>query len=128
MEITAINNLTMAAAPNGAGDVVPSPETHEEIKYEPSDDISSANKETASNTDTTVNQKELEKTIVNINKMIESMDTSLQFYIHKDSGRIAVKVINNKSKEVIREIPSEEILNLAAKLNDTTGLIIDKKI
>ncbi len=128
MEITAINNLTMAAAPNGAGDVVPSPETHEEIKYEPPDDISSANKETASNTDTTVNQKELEKTIVNINKMIESMDTSLQFYIHKDSGRIAVKVINNKSKEVIREIPSEEILNLAAKLNDTTGLIIDKKI
>jgi len=30
MEITAINNLPMAAAPNGAGDVVPSPETHEE--------------------------------------------------------------------------------------------------
>jgi len=128
MEITAINNLPMAAAPNGAGDVVPSPETHEEIKYEPPDDISSTNKEAASNTETAVNQKELEKTIVNINKMIESMDTSLQFYIHKDSGRIAVKVINNKSKEVILEIPSEEILNLAAKLNDTTGLIIDKKI
>jgi len=90
--------------------------------------MSSANKETAGNTDMAVNQKELEKTIVNINKMIESMDTSLQFYIHKDSGRIAVKVINNKSKEVILEIPSEEILNLAAKLNDTTGLIIDKKI
>jgi len=128
MEITAINNLPMAAAPNGAGDVVPSPETHEEKRYEPPDDMSSANKETAGNTDMAVNQKELEKTIVNINKMIESMDTSLQFYIHKDSGRIAVKVINNKSKEVILEIPSEEILNLAAKLNDTTGLIIDKKI
>ena len=128
MEITAINNLPMATAPNGNGDVVPSQETHEETRYEPPDDMSTANKGTASNADMAVNQKELEKTIVNINKMIESMDTSLQFYIHKDSGRIAVKVINNKSKEVILEIPSEEILNLAAKLNDTTGLIIDKKI
>ena len=128
MEITAINNLPMATAPNGNGDVVPSQETHEETRYEPTDDMSTANKGTASNADMAVNQKELEKTIVNINKMIESMDTSLQFYIHKDSGRIAVKVINNKSKEVILEIPSEEILNLAAKLNDTTGLIIDKKI
>ena len=118
MEITAINNLKMIASPNGYG---------KEQSYDPPD-VSSANKKTEGDIDTAVDHKELEKTIGNINKMLESTDTSLQFYVHKGSGRVAVKVINNKSKEVIREIPPEEILNLDAKLKETSGLIIDKKI
>ena len=118
MEITAINNLKMIGSRKGYG---------KEQSYDPPD-VSSANKKTEGDIDTAVDHKELEKTIGNINKMLESMDTSLQFYVHKDSGRIVVKVINNKSKEVIREIPPEEILKLDAKIKETAGLIIDKKI
>src|SRR3990172_97530 len=118
MAITAINNLQMIAPPYGYG---------KEQSCDPPD-VSNTNKKTAGDIDTAVDHRELEKTIVNINKMLESMDTSLQFYVHKDSGRIVVKVINNKSKEVIREIPPEEILKLDAKIKETAGLIIDKKI
>jgi flagellar protein FlaG len=73
-------------------------------------------------------ERQLDKAIDKINKSIESMDTSLHFFKDKGSGRIAVKVINNKTQEVVREIPSEEVLRLAADMKDIAGLIIDKSI
>lgn len=127
MAITAISNLQVTAPPHDDISGNSSPETHKDRNFE-LPHTSSVRTEPGGNIDAASDHRELKKTVENLNKMIESMDTSLQFYVHKDSGRIAVKVINNKTQEIIREIPAEEILNLDAKLKETTGLIIDKKI
>jgi len=39
-----------------------------------------------------------------------------------------VTVVDEDMGEVIREIPSRELLDLTAKLEDTIGFIFDKKI
>jgi flagellar protein FlaG len=39
-----------------------------------------------------------------------------------------VTVVNEDTGEVIREIPSRELLDLAAKLEEAIGLIFDKKV
>ena len=54
-------------------------------------------------------------------------DVDLQFSIHEASGEIMVTVIDASTGEVIREVPPSEMLNLAAKLDEMIGLIIDQR-
>lgn len=51
----------------------------------------------------------------------------LSFAKHEDTGRTFVKVINKDTDELIREIPSEEVLNMAAKLDEMIGILFDIK-
>lgn len=55
-------------------------------------------------------------------------NVGLQFSLHKETGRTMVKVVNKDTNELIREIPSEEVLNLAAKLDEMIGIIFDEKV
>jgi flagellar protein FlaG len=62
------------------------------------------------------------------NKMQVLHNIDLNFSVHEASGKIMVAVVNEDTGEVIREIPSRELLDLAAKLEETIGLIFDKKV
>lgn len=59
-------------------------------------------------------------------KMIHDVD--LQFSIHEATGRIFVKVIRGETGEIIREIPPEQVLNLAAKIDEMMGILYDQKV
>ena len=54
-------------------------------------------------------------------------DVNLQFKVHKPTGEVMVTVRDESTGEVIREIPPQEILNLAARLDAMVGLIFDQK-
>lgn len=126
MEAATINNMPIVALKDSYGettssDGVPQAQRNESV-------IVPGKNNAVDNVKMPGSQKHLDKVVSNLNRVLESMDTSLQFYIHKDSGRVAVKVINNKTKEVIKEIPSEEVLRLAANMKEIAGLIIDTSI
>lgn len=59
---------------------------------------------------------------------VSSLDKSLQFSIHKDSGRDVIKVIDGVTGETIRQIPSEEILNVVSNLSQATGIFMETKV
>jgi flagellar protein FlaG len=54
-------------------------------------------------------------------------DIGLDFSVHGDTGRIKVSVTDNETGELIREIPSEQILNLMARLDEMMGILFDAK-
>jgi flagellar protein FlaG len=54
-------------------------------------------------------------------------NVDLNFSVHEASGQIMVSVVDKETGDVIREIPSEALLDLAAKLQEVAGLIFDKK-
>ena len=54
-------------------------------------------------------------------------DKNLNFSVHQASGQIMVTVTDETTGEVIREIPSSELLNLAAKLDEMVGILFDEK-
>ncbi|MFH1991817.1 MAG: flagellar protein FlaG [Pseudomonadota bacterium] len=58
-------------------------------------------------------------------KVMHNVD--LQFSVHEASGQTMIIVREESTGEVIREIPPEEILNLAAKFDEMIGLLFDKK-
>ena len=59
-------------------------------------------------------------------KMIHDVD--LEFSIHEATGRTLVRVIKGGTGEIIREIPPEQILNLAAKIDEMMGILYDQKV
>lgn len=53
-------------------------------------------------------------------------NVGLQFSLHKETNRTIVRVINKETQELIREIPSEEMLNIMAKMDEMMGILFDK--
>lgn len=58
---------------------------------------------------------------------LTSGSTECQFSIHKQTNQIIIKLINPTTKEVIKEIPSEKILDMVANMCELAGLFVDAK-
>ncbi|PZM90497.1 MAG: flagellar biosynthesis protein FlaG, partial [Actinobacteria bacterium] len=50
----------------------------------------------------------------------------LRFRLHEDTDRLIVQVLDAETLEVIREIPPEELLDLASRIHEMIGLFIDE--
>ncbi|WZL73759.1 flagellar protein FlaG [Clostridiaceae bacterium 35-E11] len=61
------------------------------------------------------------------NKDLQMDNTSLKFSVHEKTKQILVKIVDNHTQEVIREIPSEKILDMVASMLERTGVFVDKK-
>ena len=49
------------------------------------------------------------------------------FSIDDDTGKTVVKIVDSTTQEVIKQIPSEEILSIAKALDKLKGLFIEQK-
>ena len=71
---------------------------------------------------------QLKAAVQEIEKFVQSVQRNLEFSIDETSGKVVVKVIASGSGEVIRQIPSEEVLKLANSLNDASSLLFTAKV
>ncbi len=74
-----------------------------------------------------VSEKVVIEAIERANKALEGVYTSFEFSIHEKTREISVKVLNRDTKEVIREIPPEKVLDLVAKMWEMAGILVDEK-
>lgn len=74
-----------------------------------------------------LDEKSWIEVIEKANKAIIGANKSFEYSIHEKTKQIMVKVINSETKEVIREIPPEKILDLVAKMWEVAGLLIDER-
>lgn len=63
-------------------------------------------------------QKAIEEVASKLQDFVNLIDKKLQFRVDDDSGRHVVTVTDKLSGDVIRQIPSEEVLRLARNLSD----------
>ncbi|MDX1250734.1 MAG: flagellar protein FlaG [Gammaproteobacteria bacterium] len=68
--------------------------------------------------------EDITKAVSYLNDYIQSYRRDLQFSVDDDSGRIVVKVIDKETREVIRQIPSEEALQLAKRMEQSNGMLL----
>ncbi len=57
--------------------------------------------------------------------LVTVLNKGVKLRYDDDADRIIFKVINRDTGEVIRQIPPEELLDIAKKLNDFLGLLLD---
>lgn len=63
------------------------------------------------------------------NKMKQQQSrTRCEYTVHNDINRISIKIVNNDTQEVVKEIPSESTIKSIEKLWEISGLLVDKKL
>ncbi len=71
--------------------------------------------------------EDLGETLAGAKKAVEEAGAKLEFSIDKDSGKTIVKVMDSATNEVIRQIPSEELVTLAKNMHKMEGMLISQK-
>jgi flagellar protein FlaG len=68
-----------------------------------------------------VSAQELASAVEDISSKIQSVQRNLSFSIDEESGTTVIKVIDATSDEVIRQMPSEEVLAIKQRLSRMSG-------
>ncbi|HAU87785.1 MAG TPA: hypothetical protein DCW90_20545 [Lachnospiraceae bacterium] len=70
----------------------------------------------------------VKEAIEKLNSDIRFKRTGCEFTYHEECNRVSIKLYDTNTKEVIREIPSEDTIRMLEKLNELAGLMIDEKM
>ena len=53
--------------------------------------------------------------------------TGCEFSYHEGTKRVSIKIVDKETKEVIKEIPPEETLEMVEKMWELAGILVDEK-
>lgn len=73
-------------------------------------------------------KEKVEEIVKGLNEFLTPSHTSLKFEFHEKLNEYYVTLVDDNTKEVIREIPSKKMLDFYATMTEAIGLMIDKKI
>lgn len=75
-----------------------------------------------------VKGKDLEQALSRVREVFQKADSRLEFTVDPDLDRVVVKVMDGESGTVIRQIPQQEVIDLAKRLETPTGLLLHHKV
>ena len=62
-----------------------------------------------------------------INEFLKSSSASVEFTVDSQSNRVIVRVVDSATGQLIRQMPSEEMLAISHALDRVTGLLLEQK-
>ena len=69
------------------------------------------------------NEAEIQEAIDEVRRVIEPMARNLQFSVDDDTNLTLIKVVDSATDEVIRQIPSEEMVAIAKAIDKLQGML-----
>lgn len=75
-----------------------------------------------------IGNEELESVVTEMNSVAQNLQRDLLFSVDEKSGGTFVKVIDKETEEVVREIPSKEVREIKARLEEVAGLIFKESV
>jgi len=63
-----------------------------------------------------------------INRFMETTNTNLRFQFHEELKEYYVTIVDSKTNELVKEIPSKKLMDIYAAMRDFLGLMVDHKI
>jgi flagellar protein FlaG len=118
MTIPAINHGLSNPAPAPAGAPAERGDAH----------ARAASSATATATPAAAERGQLSAAVEHINKMLQTVSPTLKFSIDDDSHRTIVKIVDQQTQEVIRQIPTAEALDISKALSKAQGLLIKQAV
>lgn len=62
-----------------------------------------------------------------LREQVHNLQRDLSFSVDDSSGEVVVRVVDGESGKVVRQIPSEELLRLAERLDEMRSLLFEGK-
>ncbi len=75
-----------------------------------------------------MSERKLKQVLLDLTEHVQNLQRSLQFSVDDESGETVVRVVDSETKEVIRQIPSEELLAIANRLRSAAGVLVTEQI
>jgi flagellar protein FlaG len=72
--------------------------------------------------------EEVEKATRELNQYMDELKTSLGFSIHEKTKELMVNIINRDTKEVIKQIPPEELVTIREKMAELAGILLNERV
>ncbi len=69
----------------------------------------------------------IDRAAAEVNEILSLADPQLKIYVDDETERVVVKVVEQTSGEVIRQIPPEELLELEKYLSNPKGLLLQEQ-
>jgi flagellar protein FlaG len=73
-------------------------------------------------------EKQIQKAIEQLIKNLSYLNTHLSITLDKKADSLVIKIIDNKTNQVIKEIPPEYMLRIAEAINNLVGIIVNRKV
>ena len=74
-----------------------------------------------------VSPEQLKAAVNSVREYIQPFNNNLEFSINEETNQFVVKVIDSETKEVIRQMPSQEMIAIAKALDSIKGLLFKQK-
>lgn len=68
--------------------------------------------------------EDVKNAVKKVQDFVQPASSDIQFSFDKDTDSTVVKIIDRSTKEVIRQIPTQEILDIARSLDRLQGLLV----
>lgn len=73
-------------------------------------------------------REQIDQAMKEVKQALPFQARDLQFSIDNETGRTVIKIVDPATKEVIRQMPSEELLAITRALDKFTGLLAKQKV
>ena len=70
---------------------------------------------------------QVREAVQSVNEALKTLSKQIEFSMDQDTGTTVVKVVDQETHEVLRQIPSEEMLNIAKSLDHLVGMLVRDK-
>lgn len=71
--------------------------------------------------------KLMKEAVDSTNEALKMNRTSIHMKYHEDVNRVSIKIVDDETEEVIKEIPPEESIDMLKKMLEVNGLLIDER-
>lgn len=72
-------------------------------------------------------KKQVQNSVNKLNKLLQKEDTHVEYKIHKYFGDVIIRIVDNKTREVVREMPPEKILDMIQRMCEMDGVFVNKR-
>ncbi len=72
-------------------------------------------------------EKQIKDAISRANNKMKNHRTRCEFSYHEETKRVSIKIMDEDTMEVIKEIPPEETLEMLEKMWELAGIMIDER-
>jgi flagellar protein FlaG len=69
-------------------------------------------------------EEQVTQALKSINELLQTRSPDLEFSLDRDSNRAIVRVVDKETQEVIRQMPSEDVLQIAKALDRLQSMLI----
>lgn len=73
------------------------------------------------------NDKQMQMAVSNANNKMRHSKTKAEFSYHEPTKSVSIRIMDEETNEVIKEIPPEETLNMIVKMWELAGIMVDEK-